>query len=600
MKLHFMGIGGVGMAALAVLAKARGDDVSGCDVGCGARTAWLGSEGIKVFTGHDSAHLKGVDEVIVTPAVNVENPELKYAKNLGIRVRYRGEVLAELASARDTIAVCGSHGKTTTSTFIAKLLTALGEDTAWAIGGETGVMPVARAGNGPLVVEADESDGTLALYHAKTLVVNKCEYDHPDYFKSEADYFACFEKAKANADDVIDAQELDLSGWNLPVAGAHNKRNARAAIEVALRRGYDRAAIEAVLPGVLAELPDRRFELLAPGVYTDYAHHPTEMKNAIQMAREVCRGKLRVLFQPHRYSRTKALINDFPSAFADADETIICPTYAAFESPVEGGDEADLYAACRAAGINVYLSRSCEEAWTHAKLSSAKDDVVLLLGAGDIIALSPMVREGRVAQERRIYLGMGTNTWRSDLQCNEVYVKTEGPAGRPGAELGIPWMAGIPGTVGGWVKMNAGAFGHSISELILKVKVDGEWRDAAECGFGYRKSTIDGEIQDVILKPYARDLTAAQEFMARRAKFPPGTRGSVFKNPEGDFAGRLLEAAGAKELRVGGAYVWENHANVIVEGEGSRACDFLALARLMRQRVKLRLGVDLQPEVCGI
>jgi UDP-N-acetylmuramate dehydrogenase len=168
-----------------------------------------------------------------------------------------------------------------------------------------------------------------------------------------------------------------------------------------------------------------------------------------------------------------------------------------------------------------------------------------------------------------------------------------------GSLLGIPWMAGIPGTVGGWIKMNAGAFGHSISEVLKRVKVDGRWLDASECGFGYRRSSIDGEIQDFEL---VDDLPSgdAAEYLARRAKFPSGTKGSVFKNPPGDHAGRLLEAAGCKGMRVGGARVWENHANVIVCDSSATASDFLALVEIMKRRVRLRFGIALEPEVCGL
>ena len=177
------------MAGLAVLLKSRGYVVSGCDLHVSPRTKWLEGLGIKVFLGHDPSHLAGIDEVVVTPAVSKDEPELVSFRG---PIRYRGEVLAQIVSGvEDTIAVCGSHGKTTTATWIAKLLKALGEDVSWCIGGETGSFPVAGVGTGPLVVEADESDGTLALYKAKTLVVNKCEYDHPDHFKTEEDYFAC-------------------------------------------------------------------------------------------------------------------------------------------------------------------------------------------------------------------------------------------------------------------------------------------------------------------------------------------------------------------------------------------------------------------------
>ena len=640
MKIHLIGIGGVGMAGLAVLLKARGHEVSGCDLKATPRTRWLESQGIPVFVGHSPDHLKDADEVIVTPAVARDNPERQACVN----PRFRGEVLAELVNSTDGIAVCGSHGKTTTATWIAKLLQALGESVSWCIGGETGAFPVAHAAaSGPLVVEADESDGTLALYRAKTLVVNKCEYDHPDHFKTEADYFACYETAKRNAETVIESESLDCSmvrtfecSNGLP---EHNLKNMRAAVEVALRRGHAMTDIAKALPQIVAKLPDRRFERVWPQsnnqtveqsnnllVYTDYAHHPTEMACAVGMARQICRGTLRVLFQPHRYSRTKALLRDFPAAFEGADEVVLCPTYAAFEQPVEGGDIADLYRACRKrfnaetrrrGKVSLFLSRSCDEAWEHAFNSMREGDLTLLLGAGDIINLVPQIHRdldsaslrlcasNPTPRLRKIWIGQGSNTWKSDMNLSVEYVKTSGPAGAPGASLGIPWMAGIPGTVGGWIKMNAGAFGHSISEVLAEVKVDGRWLPASACGFSYRHSDITGEIQDFKLNSNYSAVRlptspSAEAYLAKRKKFPAGTYGSFFKNPEGDFAGRLLEAAGAKELRVGGASVWSEHANVIVRGEGATASDVIALARLMRNRVLYRFGVRLEPEVQGI
>lgn len=640
MRIHLIGIGGVGMAGLAVLLKARGHEVSGCDLKATPRTRWLESQGIPVFVGHSPDHLKGADEVIVTPAVARDNPERQACVN----PRFRGEVLAELVNSTDGIAVCGSHGKTTTATWIAKLLQALGESVSWCIGGETGAFPVAHAAaSGPLVVEADESDGTLALYRAKTLVVNKCEYDHPDHFKTEADYFACYETAKRNAETVIESESLDCSmvrtfkcSNGLP---EHNLKNMRAAVEVALRRGHAMTDIAKALPQIVAKLPDRRFERVWPQsnnqtversnnllVYTDYAHHPTEMACAVGMARQICRGTLRVLFQPHRYSRTKALLRDFPAAFEGADEVVLCPTYAAFEQPVEGGDIADLYRACRErfnaetrrrGEVSLFLSRSCDEAWEHAFNSMREGDLTLLLGAGDIINLVPQIHRdldsaslrlcasNPTPRLRKMWIGQGSNTWKSDMNLSVEYVKTSGPAGAPGASLGIPWMACIPGTVGGWIKMNAGAFGHSISEVLAEVKVDGRWLPASACGFSYRHSDITGEIQDFKLNSNYSAVRlptspSAEAYLAKRKKFPAGTYGSFFKNPEGDFAGRLLEAAGAKELRVGGASVWSEHANVIVRGEGATASDVLALARLMRNRVFFRFGVRLEPEVQGI
>ena len=666
------------MAGVAFLLKRRGFDVSGCDKYATPRTRWLEANGIPVAAGHSPSHLAGVDELIVTPAVPKNDPELSAAQGLSpqIRIRYRGEVLAELVNASDGIAVCGTHGKTTTATFAARLLKALGTDPSWCIGGETGAMPVAGVGTGPLVVEADESDGTLALYRARTLVVTTMDYDHPEHFKTVDDYRACYAAAIDAASDVIRAWELDAADWpelERLVHGRHNVMNARAAIEVALRRGYSREAISASLPIALSELPDRRFERIWPPrpstpqhlnastpqhlnastsqpsitVYTDYAHHPAELKCAVGMAAELKPKRLRVLFQPHRYSRTKALLDEFPPAFAETDEVVLIPVYPAFEDPIPGGDIADLYKSFRE-GRNLLrppiLARNATEAWRHVFLSAAPGDLILLAGAGDIISLVPEIKHDfsrnsqhlnistpqhlptyqlstlsffrtggiSVGGGARVIVGMGSNTWFSDCTTDIEIVRA--PAGTsaalPGASLlaahpELAFMAGIPGTVGGWAKMNAGAFGDSFGNHVEYVVADGKRIPHDECGFGYRTSAIEGLITEVALR-VGRDQDTqtpktATDYLARRKKFPPRTCGSVFKNPSPEMpAGKLLDEAGAKSLRVGGAFVWSEHANVIVAGEGCTSSDILALARLMARAVFFRTGVRLEPEIRGL
>ena len=559
-------------------------------------------------------------------------------------------------NASDGIAVCGTHGKTTTATFTARLLKALGTDPSWCIGGETGAMPVANVGTGPFVVEADESDGTLALYRAHTLVVTSMDYDHPEHFKTVAEYRACYAAAMDAAEDVIKAWELDAADWpelDSLVVGRHNVMNARAAIEVALRRGYSRAAIAAALPSALAELPDRRFERVWPprdaqssinlqssiAVFTDYAHHPAELKCAVGMATELKPKRLRVLFQPHRYSRTKALLNAFPPAFAEADEVVLIPVYPAFEDPIPGGDIADLYKSFRedcAPTRPPILARSATEAWRHVFLSAQPGDLILLAGAGDIINLVPQVQRDLEVRDirqpafmelapysffrtggvtlgggERVIVGMGSNTWFSDCVTDiEIVRAPDGTsAALPGAALlathpELAFMAGIPGTVGGWARMNAGAFGDSFGNHVEYVIADGKKIPHDACGFGYRTSAIQGLITEVGLKAAPKgtqDLETAKDYLARRKKFPPRTCGSVFKNPSPDMpAGKLLDEAGAKSLRVGGACVWSEHANVIVAGEGCTSSDILALARLMARAVFFRSGVRLEPEIRGL
>ncbi len=462
-RAHFLGIGGVGMAGVAFLLKAQGRAVSGCDLYSTPRTRWLEECGIPVAVGHSPSHLQvatsatlpevatsaplpevNVGELIVTPAVPPDNPELAAARAEGLIVRSRGEVLASLVNAADGIAVCGTHGKTTTATFITRLLQNLGASPSWCIGGETGAMPVAGVGTGPLVVEADESDGTLALYRPRTLVLNAVDFDHLEHFNSKNDYFNCYRAAIRQTSGTVivcadhpqalalvremDSQpgravaprppekpnvmtfgfapeaQVNAADWpDIPVLGRHNVANALAAIAVALSRGFTREQIAAALPDAVAALPDRRFELVAESngvrVYTDYAHHPAELKCAIDMARALHPARLRVMFQPHRYSRTKALRDEFPPAFAAADEVVLAPVYAAFEEPIPGGDITDLYAAfggqspcVGGQSPHVTLARSLDEGWQNLLRTARPGDILMLLGAGDIINLVPRVQ----------------------------------------------------------------------------------------------------------------------------------------------------------------------------------------------------------------
>ena len=671
------------MAGVAFLLKKAGHDVSGCDLHASPRTRWLEENGIPVAIGHSPFHITpDIDVCVFTPAVPKDNPELTAAEAAACRVRYRGEVLADIFNATaEGIAVCGTHGKTTTATFIAKLLHALGDNPSWCIGGETGDFPVADVGTGPFIIEADESDGTLALYRAKTLVVTSLDYDHPDHFKTYDDYLACYHTAMAAADDVIETSKLPLDDWpeiRPLVLGEHNVRNARTAIEVALRRGHSREAILAALPNALSALPDRRFEQIWPPstnhqppttnyqlpikIITDYAHHPAEIACALAMARALKPKRLRVMFQPHRYSRTKTLLNEFPPAFAEADEIVLVPVYPAFEAPILGGDIADLYLAFRNTrtlkpASPLILARSTAEAWRHLFLTLEPDDLVMILGAGDLINLVPRIKEdmarssipplshsstpplslaplsffrtggttyGHLLHEmpvqtlkhpntQTLIVGQGSNTWFSDCatDCDIIKAPDGCSAAQPGASLlpthpELAFMAGIPGTVGGWTKMNAGAFGDSFGNHIDYVIADGRKIPAAECGFGYRTSSIPGLITEVALKSRTELSTvgcqpSTDSYLSRRRKFPPRTCGSVFKNPSQDQpAGKLLEEVGAKSLRVGGASVWSEHANVIVAGDGCTSSDILALARLMAARVRDRFGLALVPEIRGL
>ncbi len=331
---------------------------------------------------------------------------------------------------------------------------------------------------------------------------------------------------------------------------------------------------------------------------------------SVDEARRRAAGRLRVLLRADAGladARSRRMLRDI---LREADEVVLVPEAERGSVPVpRGRDAADVYSALREGRSGVFLARSEQDALEHACRSWREGDATCHVGCGEDAGAAPSwtaenpvgVLLPEIPAERRIWIGQGTNTWRSDLDLGERYERTSGPADVAGASLGIPWMAGIPGTVGGWIRMNAGAFGHSFSEALEAVRVDGVWRSAASCGFAYRRSAIEGEIQDFRLRPRGEIVSEGDVdwYLARRRRFPARTFGSFFRNPEGDFAGRILEEAGAKSLRVGGAYVWSEHANVVVEGDGATPSDVLALARMMVAVAYESSGVRLEPEVCG-
>ncbi len=450
--VHMLGVCGVGMAGVAYLLARRGWRVSGCDAYAGnALAAWLRAAGVPVSEGHAPGHLAACpvpDRVIVTPAVSPSEPELLAAQVKGLPVFRRGEVLASLLSQGRGVAVCGAHGKTTTACFTARLLQELGANPGWCIGGATRRLGGVAGGSGGalLVAEADESDGTLALYRPAVTVLTNIDLDHLEHFDGEAALCACFrqavvqtregvavcrdnarawqvaqsaavpvlgfgfsEAAELRAVDVgVDAVSVSFEVFylgrafgrvRLGVSGRHNVLNALGAAAAALLLGYAPETVFLALAAACDELPGRRFEAVVevPGirVIADYAHHPAELQAAVEMARVQRPERLIVVFQPHRYTRTLALGPAFPAAFAAADEVILLPVYAASEAPLEGGDSCDLYAHFRNVlpALSVRLARSREEAWRYLRQVLRPGDLLLIAGAGDVIELAGLIRE---------------------------------------------------------------------------------------------------------------------------------------------------------------------------------------------------------------
>lgn len=449
-RAHAMGICGVGLSGVATLLAARGWQVDGCDQQAPAAiSAKLRQHGINVQAGHAPEHLDAsCDLLIRSAAIPPTHPEVARAGELGIPIALRGEVLAQLLEGRRSVVVCGTHGKTTTASFTVHLLRLLGLDPDWCIGGETPTMGhVAHQGDNPdapIVVEGDESDGTLAWYHPAVTIVTNVGHDHLDHFGSATALEECFARVIAQtcealiycaddsgatrlaaghsaaisygigpgarlrlqinalhptASDVTATFDGQLLGSaTLPLCGTHNVRNAAAALAAAIALGVAPERAFAALEG-LNELPARRFEALYScdgiTIISDYAHHPDEIAALMEQAQLQVAARLLVLFQPHRYSRTLALRRDFATVFAGVDELLLLPVYAASEAPLEGGDTIDLYQEMRHSyRRDLPLPRLAGSiangvAWLERELRAG--DLLLVIGAGDVVTAAEML-----------------------------------------------------------------------------------------------------------------------------------------------------------------------------------------------------------------
>ena len=445
-QAHLMGVCGVGMAGVACLLHGLGWRVSGCDASMAPLASWLRELGVDVAQGHSTAHVARAPTLMIhSTAIPVGHPELQRAAAEGSRVARRGEVLARLAGLRRTLAVCGTHGKTTTATFAAALLREIGARPSWCIGGQSPQLgAVAGLGDSDLlVVEADESDGTLACYEPAVTIITNVEFDHMEHFADVTAFESCFrrvigqtrERVVFCAEDPratrlaasathslsyglgphaeIHAAKIDadasgssfsvchgareLGRVRLGVPGEHNILNALGAVAGLLALGQDAERVVAAI-NRLSCLPDRRFDRVVthPGVtvISDYAHHPTEIRALVGTAAYLPARRRIAVFQPHRYTRTLALGDAFAPAFEGVDEVILVPVYAASEAPVRGGRSEDLYARfCRTRPPDtVRLAHSLQEAWRLLTDCVETGDLVLIVGAGDVVSLAERAR----------------------------------------------------------------------------------------------------------------------------------------------------------------------------------------------------------------
>jgi UDP-N-acetylenolpyruvoylglucosamine reductase len=351
----------------------------------------------------------------------------------------------------------------------------------------------------------------------------------------------------------------------------------------------------------------------------------------IREVKKSTKGELRVILAPAEKFFQGSYGTCLCNAFSYASEVIFVFPDCKEKSSIIEEELCRLYASCReeqlkglTGKLRFLIARNISEAVKHCFLESSYEDALLVFSRGKTslqtnFSTDFISRKCDMAKELKSFsffktggrsfsggktfvVGSGSNLWISDLSTDIEFIKSKGYPSVLGSSLHIPWMVGIPGTLGGWVKMNAGAFGHSISEVVKRVKVDGCWLNKNECGFSYRTSSIKGVIEDIEFDEskikFLQGEKRIQDYLSRRKKFPARTCGSVFKNPEGEFsAGSLLEKAGAKTMSCGGASVWHEHANVVIAGEGANSSDIYVLISMMRQTVKKRFNITLKPEI---
>jgi UDP-N-acetylmuramate--alanine ligase len=440
--IHFVGIGGIGMSGIAELLLNLNYKVSGSDLRRSEITERLEHLGGRIFEGHSAEQIEGADVVVVSSAIDKANPEVQAAVQASVPVIPRAEMLAELMRLKYSIAVAGAHGKTSTTSMVASILGAGGLDPTVVIGGKLkGIGSNAVLGKGDYIVaEVDESDGSFLKYSPAIAVVTNIDREHLDFYKDLDDIKRVFldfieripfyglavlcldnepvqeliprirkrfvtygmtPQADLQARDVVCHGLIShfnvlfhsepLGPVTLSLPGVHNVYNALAAIAVGLELGIGFQMIQKTLARV--EGVQRRMEIKGEArditVVDDYGHHPTEIKSTLEAMEHGWPGQRKVVvFQPHRYSRTQALFDDFARSFYRSDTLLMLPIYAASERPIAGVDSRALCDSIRAHGHkDVRFAADMEDALAQLSDLVVAGDVVLTLGAGNVYRL---------------------------------------------------------------------------------------------------------------------------------------------------------------------------------------------------------------------
>jgi UDP-N-acetylmuramate--alanine ligase len=437
-RIHFVGIGGIGMSGIAEVLLNLGFDVSGSDLKGSEITARLSSLGAAVWVGHDGAHTAGADVVVYSSAVTPDNPELVEARRVGVPIIPRGEMLAELLRLKYAVTVAGAHGKTSTTSLVASVMAEGGLDPTVIVGGRVRALSSnARLGGSRYVVaEADESDGQFVNLPSSVAIITNIDLEHLDFYRGLEDIEEAFvayanrvpfygavimcaddDRAMASAPRITRRKVTYSLGGAADIAGRVVERGAgwtRFAVrrddgdlgEVTLHipgDHYARNAVAAVATGLWLDIPfeqirgglehwqgvGRRFEVKGESggviVVDDYGHHPTEIAATIQAARSGYHRRLFVLFQPHRYSRTKAVADAFAHCFEGAHKVYVTDIYPAGEKPIEGVSAHTIIDRVqKKSAVAVEHVTSVDEMIERLSAELRAGDMVITMGAGDI------------------------------------------------------------------------------------------------------------------------------------------------------------------------------------------------------------------------
>lgn len=738
--VHLIGVAGSGMSGIAALALALGHRVSGSDRANTAEVERLRKKGLEFHGPHRAEEITDADLVIYSSAIKPGNPAFDAARALDKPMVRRADALAAIMGAKKGVVVCGMHGKTTTSSMAAHVLRVCGFKPSHYVGAEIPILGTNARWDSEgefFVAEGDESDGTLINYHPEHAIVLNVEPEHLDFYKDLAAIDAVYGKLIAQtrgkviycSDDagatrvaaahpgaiaygsteaaryrLADLRTANfqshftvsrdgelLGEIELNVPGAHNATNALAVVALALELGADFAAVAEALSYFRGAR--RRFEIKYQSarniVIDDYGHHPTEIAATLATARTGGWKRTLVMFQPHRYTRTLALKDEFGRAFKDADAVFIADVYPASEKPIPGVSGLTLVEALEQNGhpfarfqaevprlpwlagpeiqdgdlIMSLGAGNIHETGTRLSADLAlRDRLQAIVGPGTIRLYEPLSRhttlrvggpaqfwvepeteEGFAELVRHCFdedipflvMGRGSNLLvrdggipgvvahlskgefaRHHVTGEEIHAgvgvkfKQLAAAARNAGLGGFEWMDGIPGNLGGGLRMNAGAMGVETFDQVVRVRFcdqDGNifTRTPAEMEVHYRH--VPTLVKNFALSAVLQGAPAPadeierklgeSEHKRRHSQPQAASAGCIFKNPDGIPAGKLIEELGFKNFVVGRARVSEVHGNFIVNDGGATADEVLTLIEEIKTAALRERGIDLHTEV---